>query len=137
MSGAEVVRRCGSHYAEEFDAGLETRTVTTGVVSLVTFRVAPAGAVRAFKLMVRLTAGSQTRLESITPGTTLLYDRARFTGTNTYRLSDGERSVQFVGCLDHPAVFNGAVLTAGPTSVVLRVHTKSTASSIRITAYAD
>ncbi len=111
------------------------------MVSLVSFRVSPAvsesGAVRAFKVMVRVAAGGETRLECMTPGATLLYDRARFTSTNTYRLSDGERTVRFIGCPDHPAVFNGAILTAGPTSVDLRVITARTATDIRITAYSS
>lgn len=135
-----VVRRCGSHYAEEFDAGLEARTLAAGSVSLVSFRVTPVPAGTAgattFKVMVRLAAGVETRLETITPGTTLLYDRARFADTNGYRLSDGERSVQFVGCPDRPAVFNGAVLSTGPTAVVLQVFTGDDRRTVRIAAYA-
>ncbi len=136
-----VVRRCGSHFAEDFDRGLEARTVTAGPVSLVSFRLAPApsppGEVRTFKVMVRLAADAEARLETITPGTTLLYDRARFPDASRGSLSDGERSVQFVGCADRPAVFNGAVLTTGPTSVALRVHTRAGRTDLTLTAYND
>jgi hypothetical protein len=137
--GGEVVRRCGSHYAAEFDAGLESRTVGAGPVSLVAFRVPPEPAgtasVRAFKMMVRLAAGSEARLETVTEGTRLLYDRARFTDSNVYQLSDGERSVRFVGCLDQPSVFNGAILTTGPTTVELVIITDGGRTDVRVKGY--
>jgi hypothetical protein len=137
-SDGEVVRRCGSHYAAEFDPSLESRTVSAGPVSLVAFRVspAPAGAsVRAFKMMVRLAEGSEARLETATDGTRLLYDRARFTDSNAYQLSDGERSVRFVGCADQPALFNGAILTTGPTTVELGILTSDGRTDVRVTGY--
>ena len=137
--GGGVVRRCGSHYAEDFDAGLEARTVTAGSVSLVSFRLAPAPSppdgIRAFKVMVRLAADAEARLETTTPGTALLYDRARFPETSPRSLNDGDRSVQFIGCADHPAVFNGGMLTSGPTSITLRVHTGADRTDVTITAY--
>ena len=133
------MRRCGSHYAAEFDAGLESRTVSAGPVSLVAFRVSPEPdgtvSVRTFKMMVRLAAGSEARLETATVGTRLLYDRARFTESNRYQLSDGERSVRFVGCPDQPALFNGAILTAGPTTVELGLITGGGRTDLRVMAY--
>jgi hypothetical protein len=137
--GAEVVRRCGSHYAAEFDPGLESRTVSAGPVSIVAFRVSPVPAVavsvRAFKMMVRLAEGSEARLETTTDGTRLLYDRARFTESNAYQLSDGERSVRFVGCPDQPALFNGAIITTGPTTVDLGIITGGGRTDVRVTGY--
>ena len=137
--GGEVVRRCGSHYAAEFDAGLDSRTVSAGPVSMVAFRLSPVPegtvSVRAFKLMVRLAAGSEARLETATEGTRLLYDRARFTRSNVYQLGDGERSVRFVGCPDQPALFNGAVLTTGPTTVELGIIAGGGRTDVRIVAY--
>ena len=134
-----MVRRCGSHYAAEFDPGLESRTVSAGPVSLVAFRVSPVPAgtvsVRAFKMMVRLQAGSEARLETATKGTSLLYDRARFTDSNVYQLSDGERSVRFVGCPDQPTLFNGAILTTGPTTVDLGIITGGGQTDIPVTGY--
>jgi hypothetical protein len=132
-----VVRRCGSHYAAEFDPGMESRIVSSGPVSLVAFRVSPepAGIVRTFKLMVRLAQGSEARLETATDGTRLLYDRARFTDSNIYRLSDGERSVRFVGCPDQPSLFNGAVLTTGPTTIELGIITAGGRTDVQVTAH--
>jgi hypothetical protein len=97
----------------------------------------PAGdtGVRAFKMTVRLTESSEARLETVTAGTSLLYDRARFAESNVYELSDGERSVRFVGCPDQPALFNGAVLTTGPTSIDLGIITGGGRTDVRVTAY--
>jgi hypothetical protein len=86
-------------------------------------------------MMVRLAAGSQARLETATEGTRLLYDRARFTDSNVYSLSDGERSVRFVGCPDQPALFNGAVLTTGPTTVELGITSGGGRTDVRVAAY--
>ena len=106
---------------------------------MVAFRVSPAptgtASVRVFKLMVRLAKGSEARLEAATDGTRLLYDRARFTDSNAYQLSDGERSVRFVGCPDQPALFNGAVLTTGPTTIKLAVVTDGGRADVLVTAY--
>ena len=134
-----VVRRCGSHYAAEFDKGVESRIVTAGPVSLLAFRVAPkppeGAPVDTFKVMVRLTAGTEATLETLTEGTSLLYDRARFQESNVYQLSDGDTNVRFVGCPDQPALFNGAVLTTGPRSVALRVVANDVHTTTSITAY--
>jgi hypothetical protein len=89
----------------------------------------------AFKMMVRLAAGREARLETLTEGTRLLYDRARFTDSNVYRLSDGERSVRFVGCCDQPAVFNGAILTTGPTTVELGIIAYGGRTDVRVKGY--
>jgi hypothetical protein len=99
----------------------------------------PAGAVpvRAFKMSVRLAKGSEARLETATDGTSLLYDRARFAESNVYQLSDGERSVRFVGCPDQPALFNGAILTTGPTTVDLGIIAGGSRTDVRVRAYAS
>jgi hypothetical protein len=94
-----------------------------------------AVSVRAFKMMVRLAEGSEVRLETTTDGTRLLYDRARFTESNVYQLSDGERSVRFVGCPDQPALYNGAILTTGPTTVDLGIITGGGRTDLRVTGY--
>ena len=88
-----------------------------------------------FKVMVRLTAGTEATLETLTEGTSLLYDRARFKESNVYELSDGDTSVRFVGCPDQPALFNGAVLTTGPRSVALHVVANDVDTTTSITAY--
>ena len=41
---------------------------------------------------------------------------------NIYRLEDGARAVRLTGCPDRSAVFVGAVLTTGPTTVELDVR---------------
>ena len=136
---AAVARRCGSHYAEEFDAGLETRTVEAGPVSLVAFRVSPVPSGRSparnFKVMVRLEPGTDARVRAVSAGTSLLYDRARFSKANVYRLSDGERTVRFVGCKDGPAAFNGAILTNGPRTVRLDVLVDERRIPITVSAF--
>ena len=86
-------------------------------------------------MMVRLAAGSEARVEIATAGTSLLYDRAQFSESNVYQLSDGERSVRFIGCPDQPALFNGAVLTTGPTTIRLAVVTDGGRADVRVTAY--
>lgn len=86
-------------------------------------------------MMVRLAGGSEARLETTTDGTRLLYDRARFTESNVYQLSDGERSVRFVGCPDQPALYNGAILTTGPTTVDLGIITGGGRTDVRVTGY--
>jgi hypothetical protein len=137
--GGTVTRRCGSHYAEDFDPGVESRTVTAGPVSLVAFRVSPvpsgASPARMFKVMVRLAAGSEATLRTATAGTALLYDRATFRTDNIYRLTDGDRSVRFVGCRDRSAVFNGAILTTGPRTVDLDVLVAGKRIPAKLTAY--
>jgi hypothetical protein len=86
-------------------------------------------------MMVRLAAGSEASLETLAEGTRLLYDRARFTDSNVYQLSDGERSVRFVGCHDQPAVFNGAILTTGPTTVDVGIIADGGRTDIRVQGY--
>lgn len=133
-----TVRRCGSHYANDFDAGLDHRLVQVGRVSLVTFRAAPTGAdgpVHAFKVMVRLEAGADASVETMTMGTSLLYDRGRFQTSGLDRLTEGDQSVRFVGCPDEPAVFNGAVLTTGPRSLALTIVEGGQRRTARVTAY--
>ncbi|MEQ4209263.1 hypothetical protein [Actinopolymorpha sp. B9G3] len=121
----EVTRRCGSDYAEDFDAGLGARTVGAGPVELVAFRVSPVPSghspARMFKVMIRIAPGSQAALRTVTAGTSLAYDRARFAKDNIYSLSDGEPAVRFVGCRDRSAVFNGGILTTGPRTVRLEI----------------
>ncbi|MEQ7010920.1 hypothetical protein ABN028_32530 [Actinopolymorpha sp. B17G11] len=121
----EVTRRCGSDYAEDFDAGLGARTVGAGPVELVAFRVSPVPSghspARMFKVMIRIAPGSQATLRTVTAGTSLAYDRARFAKDNIYSLSDGEPAVRFVGCRDRSAVFNGGILTTGPRTVRLEI----------------
>ena len=137
--GGPTVRQCGSHYANDFDAGVDDRVVQAGRVSLLTFRVTPVGgehgSVRAFKVMVRLQTGANASVETTTEGTTLLYDRARFQSGNLYRLSEGDRSVRFIGCPDKPAVFNGAVLTTGPRSLALEIVEGGQRHAVTIAAY--
>jgi hypothetical protein len=138
-SGSAVTRRCGSHYAEEFDAGLESRTVRAGPVSLVAFRVSPVPAGRSparnFKVMVRLEPGTDARVRAVSAGTSLNYDRGRFSKANVYRLSDGERTVRFVGCQDRAAVFNGSILTTGPRTVRLDVLVDTRRIPITVSAF--
>jgi hypothetical protein len=113
--------------------------VAAGAVSLVGFRVSPApseaAGVRTFKVMVRLDAGTDAEIETATPGTSLLYDRARFTTSNSYQLSDGDRRVRFTGCPNNSAVFNGAVLTSGPRKVELRITIDGRTTPILVNAY--
>jgi len=139
--GGTVTRGCGSHYAEDFDPGVESRTVTAGPVSLVASRVSPVPSgvspARMFKVMVRLAAGSQATLRTATAGTALLYDRAKFRTDNSYRLADGDRGVRFVGCRDRSAVFNGAILTTGPRTVDLDVVVAGKQIPARVAAYAS
>jgi len=137
--GGPVTRTCGSDYAEDFDSGVESRTVTAGPVSVVAARVSPvpgAGSpVRTFKLAVRLDAGSAAALSTSTAGTALIYDRASFRKSNVYRLADGDRSLRFVGCRDRSAVFNGAILTTGPRTVDLEVVTAGRRIPVTVTAF--
>lgn len=139
--GGPVVRGCGSHYATatDFDAGMGSRTVSAGTVSLVGFRVSPIpddnSPVRTFKMMVRLEPGTMATVSTTTHGTSLLYDRARFRASNVYQLGDGEQSVRFVGCRDQSAVFNGAVLTTGPEAVDLQVEQDGQRITLTVHAY--
>jgi hypothetical protein len=85
--------------------------------------------------MVRLDAGTDAELETMTAGTALLYDRARFSTGNVYQLSDGDRSVRFTGCPDQSAVFNGAILTAGPRTVDLQIEVGGQSIPVRVSAF--
>jgi hypothetical protein len=141
LTGGQVVRTCGSHYATDFDTGMESRTVQAGSVSLVGFRVSPIPAdgapVRTFKVMVRLDAGTTAELMTTTAGTSLLYDRGRFNTSNVYQLSDGDRRVRFTGCPGQSAVFNGAILTSGPRKVELQITVDGQVTPILVSAYGD
>lgn len=134
-----MVRRCGSHYAAEFDPGLEDRTVVAGPVSLVAFRVPPVPdgvvTVRAFKVMVRLEAGAEATVETATAGTALFYDRARFDDGEVDQLTDGEHRVRFIGCPDGPVIFSDAVLTDGPTTADLDVVAGGRSHEVKVTAF--
>jgi hypothetical protein len=134
-----VTRGCGSDYARDFDAGVESRTVTAGPVAVVAARVSPIPTgqppVRMFKLPVRVAAGGEATLRTATAGTTLAYDRARFRDDNAYALTDGDVSVRFVGCPDRSAVFNGAVLTTGPRTVDLVVTAGGRDIPVTVTAF--
>ena len=141
-SGAgQVVRTCGSHYAADFDSGVESRIVTAGPVSFVGFRESPvpsgAAPVKTFKMMVRISAGGDAKVETSTEGTSLLYDRARFASSNVYSLSDGDRSVRFTGCPDQSAVFNGAVLTTGPRTVDLKITVDGRTIPVKVSALGE
>jgi hypothetical protein len=139
--GGQVVRTCGSHYAADFDSGVESRIVPAGPVSFVGFRVSPvpsgAAPVKSFKMMVRISAGSDAKVETSTEGTSLLYDRARFASSNAYSLSDGDRSVRFTGCPEQSAVFNGAVLTTGPRTVDLRITVDGRTIPVKVSALGE
>ena len=141
LTAGQVVRTCGSHYARDFDVGMESRTVQAGSVSLVGFRVSPIPAdgapVRTFKVMVRVDAGTTAELTTATAGTSLLYDRARFNASNVYQLSDGDRRVRFTGCPDESAVFNGAILTSGPRKVELQIMVDGRMTPVLVSAYGD
>ncbi len=138
-TGGQVVRACGSHYATDFDRGVESRIVMAGPVSLVGFRVSPVPAgdapVKTFKMMVRLSAGTDAMIETMTEGTSLLYDRSRFTTGNVYQLADGDHSVRFFGCPDQAAVFNGAVLTTGPRTVALKITVDGQTTPVQVSAF--
>jgi hypothetical protein len=43
--------------------------------------------------------------------------------------------VRFVGCPDQPALFNGAILTTGPTTVDLGIITGGGRTDVRVTGY--
>jgi len=106
-------------------------------VSFVGFRESPvppgAVPVKTFKMMVRISAGSDAKVETLTEGTSLLYDRARFASSNV-TLSDGDRSVRFTGCPDQSAVFNGAVLTTGPRTVDLKITVDGRTIPVKVSA---
>jgi len=90
-----------------------------------------------FKVTVRLAAGSEATLRTATAGTALAYDRAKFSKDNIYRLTDGDRSVRFVGCRDRSTVFNGAILTTGPRTVDLDVLAAGKQIRATVTAYTN
>lgn len=113
--------------------------MVAGPVSMVAFRVPPVSegqvAVRAFKVMVRLEAGAEVTVQTGTAGTALFYDRARFDDGDVHQLTDGEQRVRFVGCPDGPAVFSGAVLTDGPTTVDLELTAGGWSDDVRVAPF--
>ena len=131
--------RCGNEVQADFDPGLESRTVIAGPVAMVPFRVSPVAEgtspARNFKLAVRLDARADATVRTKTRGTTLLFDRERAREDNVYRLQDGTKRVRFTGCPDRPALFVGAVLSTGPTTVKLDVTTKGRRTPVTITAF--
>lgn len=133
-------QRCEDEIQEEFDPGLESRTVAAGPVS-VPFRVSPVASGTSpagnFKVQIRLEAGADATLRTKTPDTSLLFDRDTFRDDNVYRLADGTKSTRFVGCEDRSAVFIGAVLTTGPRTVVVRVKAEGTRTRVTLAAYEE
>jgi hypothetical protein len=131
--------RCEGAVQTELDAGLEARTVTAGPVAMVPSRVTPVPAgtspARNFKLSVRLEANADVTLRTNTAGTTLLFDREAARRDNVYRLADGTESVRLTGCPDRSAVFVGAVLTTGPTTVDLDVRAGDRRIPATLTAF--
>jgi hypothetical protein len=131
--------RCGSHVQTNFDPGLESRTIIAGPVALVPFRLAPAtdatSPVRAFKVAVRVDAKARAALRTKTQATSLLFDREAFRRDNVYGLADGSKSVHFAGCRDRSAVFVGAVLSTGPTTLDLDVVVKGRSTPVTLTAF--
>lgn len=134
-----ATERCGNEVQADFDPGLESRTVIAGPVAMVPFRVSPVAEgtspARNFKLAVRLDARADATVRTKTRGTTLLFDRERAREDNVYRLQDGTKRVRFTGCPDRPALFVGAVLSTGPTTVKLDVTTKGRRTPVTITAF--
>jgi hypothetical protein len=134
---------CENALQSEFDAGLESRTVVAGPVSMVASpRVAaPASSpARNFKLQIRLEPGADATLRTKTRGTTLMFDRTNLPADDVYRLRDGAKRVRFSSCPDRPAVFFGAVLTTGPRTVDLevasggkRVPARASATRVEVT----
>jgi hypothetical protein len=131
--------RCGNEVQVDFDPGLESRTVIAGPVAMVPSRVTPVpggtSPARNFKLAVRLDARADATVRTKTRGTSLMFDRARAREDNVYRLQDGTKRVRFTGCPDRSALFVGAVLTTGPTTVDLDVTTKGRRTPVTITAF--
>jgi hypothetical protein len=131
--------RCGSHVQNEFDTGLESRTVIAGPVAMVPSRVTPVplgtSPARNFKLAVRLDAKVVATLRTKTPGTSLMFDREAARQDNVYRLADGTRRVRLSGCSDHTALFVGAVLTEGPTTVDVDVLVNGRRTPVTLTAF--
>lgn len=62
----------------------------------------------------------------------MLYDPARFSERNIHELSDGERSVRFAGCPGQPPIFNGAILSTGPTTVDLVIIADGGRTEVRV-----
>jgi len=134
-------RACGSDTQEDLDAGLESRTVAAGPLSMVTSRVSsvPSGdsPVRSLKVSVRVDAGAEATLRTTTPGTSLLFDRKVFRQDNVYRLEDGIESVRFVGCARRSAMFVGSVLTTGPRVVTVEVTSGGGRTLVTLAPFAD
>jgi hypothetical protein len=131
--------RCGSEVQADFDPGLESRTVIAGPIAMVPSRVTPVpggtSPARNFKLAVRVDARATATVRTKTRGTSLMFDRQRARQDNVYGLHDGTKRVRFTGCPDRSALFVGAVLTTGPTSVKLDVTTKGRRTPVTVTAF--
>jgi hypothetical protein len=131
--------RCAGAVQTELDPGLEARTATAGPVAMVPSRVTPVpegtSPARNFKLSVRLEANADVILRTNTAGTSLMFDREAARQDNIYRLEDGAPTVRLTGCPDRSAVFVGAVLTTGPTTVELDVHAGGRRTPVTITAF--
>jgi hypothetical protein len=108
-------QRCGNEVQVDFDPGLESR--------------------RNFKLAVRLDARADATVRTKTPGTSLMFDREAARQDNVYRLADGTKRVRFTGCPDRSALFVGAVLSTGPTTVDLDVTTNGQRTPVTIAAF--
>jgi len=134
-------QRCGNEVQADFDPGLESRTVVAGPGAMVASRVTPVpggiSPARNFKLALRVDAKATATVRTKTRGTSLMFDRQRAREDNVYRLEDGTKRVRFTGCADRSALFVGAVLTTGPTTVKLDVTTKGRRTPVTITAFAD
>ncbi|MBB5077569.1 hypothetical protein [Nonomuraea endophytica] len=93
-------------------------------------------AVRGFKLAVRAEPGADFTVTTRTPGTALLFDRAKYRRDNAYTLSDGTPSYRFTGCADRRALWVGNVLTTGPIKVELSIRYGAADHPVTVTAYA-
>ncbi|GAA2206837.1 hypothetical protein GCM10009850_022950 [Nonomuraea monospora] len=127
-------RRCAGADQRDFDAGMGARVVTAGPAAMAAYRLSPAperARARTFKLAVRLPPGADVTLATRTPGTALLFDESRYRADNSYTLDDGTPSYRFTGCAGTPALWVGAVITTGPTTVTIEAggHT------VEVTAY--
>ncbi|MFI9560694.1 hypothetical protein [Nonomuraea endophytica] len=148
-------RICAGANQPDFDAGLDDRVVVSGPAALLAFGLAPppsapppsapppsappsggGPAVRGFKLAVRAEPGADFTVTTRTPGTALLFDRAKYRRDNAYTLADGTPSYRFTGCADRRALWVGNVLTTGPSKVELSIRYGAADHPVTVTAYA-
>ncbi|MFI6502705.1 hypothetical protein [Nonomuraea typhae] len=132
-------RICAGANQEDFDPGLGSRIVTSGPAALLAFGLAerptPTATVRSFKLAVRAEPGADFTVTTGTPGTALLFDRAKYRRDNTYTLADGAPDYRFTGCPDRRALWVGSLLTTGPATVSLTIRYGGADHDITVTAY--